>query len=112
MTKIEQKQDELIKLLKDNLCDFDTPFNDTYQRIETLESELSSLKTMEGNQLPATDEDIEKWAKMEAFGDISDKTFESEKSEHTNAYFIYRALIYSAKAMRDGLIKKGWIWKR
>lgn len=43
---IIQKQDELIKALKENLRDFETPFNTEVQRIEQIESELSSLKSM------------------------------------------------------------------
>lgn len=39
------KQKELIEILKGNLCDFETPFNETYQSIEKLESELSALES-------------------------------------------------------------------
>lgn len=52
-----------------------------------------------------SDEDIKKWARIEAFGDISKKRFKEEKAATSIAYFGYTRRVDGAKAMRDGNIK-------
>ena len=94
MTKIEQKQDELIKSLKElvNLCDAPQYFEIIAAKkamkeiVEHHESELSSLKAMEGEDV--SDEDIKVWALCKS----------PESVLH------YAGLVEGAKAHRDGLI--------
>ena len=52
--------------------------------------------------------EIEKWAKLEAFGDISDETFKREEAEHSIQYFRYKSLIEGAEWLKSQL-KQGYL---
>ena len=63
MKAIIEKQKELIKVLKHNLKEFETPFDSEFQKIEKLQSELVVLETEDKNkQSCPTNEEIWEWA--------------------------------------------------
>lgn len=95
LEKIVKKQDELIRHLRlFALTNSTAPFTKQWNEKRTkIESELSSLKAMEGNQLPATDEDIEKY--------FTSQHYDNKNGHH---YRVNKDRIFGAKAMRDGLI--------
>ncbi|MBK5202141.1 MAG: hypothetical protein JJE45_00265 [Prolixibacteraceae bacterium] len=88
MTKIEEKQEELIKALS-KMLDWDNYPTDRLDEYYELLSEIEQLKSQEQ---PVTDEMIENWA--EKISLLTSKLMSFEQ-----------ALIEGAKALRDNKIK-------